>query len=134
MKKTIYYYPAIFTPEDIGYTVSFPDFPGCYTQADTLEEAYHYAADALGLYVQNEQGEFELPDAKHIDNSVLNEGEFFALVEFNITEYLKRNSTKAVKKTLTIPSWLNQLAEKEKINFSNTLQNALMEKLNLSQN
>ncbi|MBR5239925.1 MAG: type II toxin-antitoxin system HicB family antitoxin [Clostridia bacterium] len=132
MKNNIYYYPAIFTPEDTGYTVSFPDFPGCYTQADTLEEAYQYAADAIGLYAQNEKGDFDLPDATFHDVDILESGEFFALVAFNKTEYLKRNSTKAVKKTLTIPSWLNELAEKEKINFSNTLQIALMEKLNLS--
>ncbi len=128
----VYYYPAIFTAEDVGFSVRFPDFPGCFTEGDTLEEAYKMAASAIGLYSKNEKGEFDLPDAGNPDNVELEEGEFFVLIKFSPIEYLKNTSDKAVKKTLTIPSWLNSLAEQNNVNFSNLLQNALKEYLNVN--
>ena len=131
MSKT-YYYPAVFTKEEIGFSVSFPDLPGCYTQGDTIEEAYKMSASAIGLYVQNEDGNFVFPEASAPDVIELEKDEFLVLVEFNLIEYLKNTSDKAVKKTLTIPSWLNNLAEQNNVNFSNVLQNALKEYLNVS--
>ena len=129
MNKT-YYYPAVFTKEEIGFSVSFPDLPGCYTQGDTIEEAYKMSTSAIGLYAQNEDGNFA--EASAPDVIELKKDEFLVLVEFNLIEYLKNTSDKAVKKTLTIPSWLNNLAEQNNVNFSNVLQNALKEYLNVN--
>ena len=56
------------------------------------------------------------------------------MIEFDEVEYLKRNGNQSVKKTLTIPEWLNVAAERENINFSQTLQNALLEQLQIAQN
>ena len=131
MNKT-YYYPAVFTREEVGFSVSFPDLPGCYTQGDTIEEAYKMSNSAIGLYAQNEDGNFIFPVASAPDDIELEKDEFLVLVEFNLIEYLKNTSDKAVKKTLTIPSWLNNLAEQNNVNFSNVLQNALKEYLNIS--
>ena len=131
MNKT-YYYPAVFTREEVGFSVSFPDLPGCYTQGDTIEEAYKMSTSAIGLYAQNEDGNFIFPVASAPDDIELEKDEFLVLVEFNLIEYLKNTSDKAVKKTLTIPSWLNNLAEQNNVNFSNVLQNALKEYLNIS--
>jgi len=131
MNRT-YYYPAIFTKEDVGFSVSFPDLPGCFTQGDTIEEAYKMSTSAIGLYAQNEDGEFVFPNASAPNDITLEKDEFLVLVEFNLLEYLKNTGDKAVKKTLTIPSWLNNLAEKNNVNFSNVLQNALKECLNLN--
>jgi len=128
----IYYYPAIFTTEEIGYSVRFPDLPGCYTQGDTIEEAYRMSTSAIGLYAQNEDGNFIFPQASAPSNITLEKDEFLVLIEFNLVEYLKNTSNKSVKKTLTIPSWLNNLAEQNNINFSNVLQNALKEQLNVN--
>lgn len=128
MKKN-YFYPAIFTKEENGYSVRFPDFPGCFTEGDTLEEAYKMATCAIGLYAQNEDGEFEFPEASEPNSVELEEDEFSVLVEFDVLEYLKNTSEKAVKKTLTIPSWLNSLAEQNNVNFSKVLQTALREHL-----
>lgn len=127
-----YYYPAIFTVEDVGFSVRFPDIPGCYTEGDTIEEAYKMAASAIGLYAHKEDGKFEFPKASAPDGIKLDKGEFLVLVEFDLVEYLKNTSDKAVKKTLTIPSWLNNLAEQNNVNFSNVLQNALKEYLNVN--
>ncbi len=131
MNRT-YYYPAVFGKEDVGYSVSFPDFPGCYTEGDSIEEAYKMSASAIGLYAQNEEGDFIFPEPSAPNNITLEKDEFLVLVEFNLVEYLKNTSDKAVKKTLTIPSWLNNLAEQNNVNFSNILQNALKECLNLN--
>lgn len=128
----VYYYPAIFTKEDVGFSVSFPDFPGCYTEGDTIEEAYKMSASAIGLYAQNEDGTFVFPKASEPSDITLGKNDFLVLVEFDLVEYLKNTSDKAVKKTLTIPSWLNNLAEQNNVNFSNVLQNALIEHLNVN--
>ena len=131
MNKT-YYYPAIFTKEDIGFSISFPDLPGCYTEGDTIEEAYKMSTAAIGLYAQNEYGDFVFPEASAPNDIKLEKDEFLVLVEFDLVEYMKNTSDKAVKKTLTIPSWLNNLAEQNNVNFSNILQNALIEYLNVN--
>lgn len=126
-----YYYPAIFVQEDVGFSVRFPDLPGCYTEGDSIEEAYKMATEAIGLYVQNEEGNFVFPKASAPNEIELEKDEFLMLIEFDLMEYMKNTSNKAVKKTLTIPSWLNNLAEQNNVNFSNVLQNALMEYLNV---
>lgn len=128
----VYYYPAIFTAEDVGFSVRFPDLPGCFTEGDTIEETYKMAASAIGLYAQKEDGEFEFPKASAPKDIELDKDEFVVLIEFNLVEYLKNTSDKAVKKTLTIPSWLNNLAEQNNVNFSNVLQNALKDYLNVN--
>ncbi len=130
MKKV--FYPAIFTKEDIGYSVRFPDLQGCFTEGDTLEEAYKMSQEAMGLWFERDKpGEFNYPSASDICNIGLSENEQIVLIEFDPVEYMKHTSTKSVKKTLTIPEWLNTLAEENNINFSNVLQNALRENLNV---
>ena len=131
MTNKIIFYPAIFHNGNIGYSVSFPDLPGCFTEGDTLEEAYKNAFDSIGLYCQNKDGNFIFPDSSNIEKIKLEADEFIVLIQFNVLEYLKKNSSTSVKKTLTIPSWLDYMAREEGINFSNVLQKALKENLHL---
>ena len=126
------FYPAIFTQEDDNFWVSFPDLPGCFTEGSSMAEAYEMAQEAMGLYMENNNEEFDFTEPSDIKAIVPKENEYPILVEFDPVEYLKRKSTKSVKKTLTIPEWLNVLAEKNNINFSQILQNALKEQLNVS--
>lgn len=126
-----YFYPAVFTKESTGYSVSFPDLEGCFTEGDTLEEAYKMSRDAIGLFLLGENGQFNFPVPRNPKDIHTGENEFVVLVEFDDLEYRKRHESRSVKKTLTIPSWLNTLAEENNINFSNTLQNALMHELNI---
>ena len=126
------FYPAIFTQEDNYFWVYFPDLPGCFTEGSSMAEAYEMAQEAMGLYMENNSGEFDFPEPSDIKTIIPKENEYPILVEFDPVEYLKRKSTKSVKKTLTIPEWLNVLAEKNNINFSQILQNALKEQLNVS--
>ena len=125
------FYPAIFTKEENSFWVRFPDLDGCFSEGETLEEAYEAAQEALGMYLQNENG-FSCPVPCSAESLTTAKNETIVLVEFDPVAYLKRNGSKSVKKTLTIPEWLNILAEEKNINFSQVLQNALKEKLNVS--
>lgn len=131
-------YPAIFTPYDDegkqGYVVVFPDLPGCSTGADSLEKALEMAEDAASgwLLTSIEDGEAIPPASRIQDIHPEGEGAFANLVSLDIDAYAKQYSNKAVKKTLTIPQWLNTVAEKEGINFSGVLQQALIERLHTS--
>lgn len=126
-------YPALFHEEDGKYWVEFPDLEGCLTNGDTVEESYKNAKEALGFYLDKEGDVYERiinkpSEVKDIVNA--NPGVLVMLVEYDSLEYAKKYKTKAVKKTLSIPEWLNDLAVKQNVNFSNVLQDALIKKLN----
>lgn len=129
MEKRIY--PAIFHKEEVGgYSVIFPDLPGCNTEGNDLAEALAMAQDALGLYLYSlKQDRKTLPQSIRPELLILDKDSFVTLVEWDEEAYLRRTSNKAIKKTLTIPEWMNTLAEEKNINFSQTLQEALLEKI-----
>ena len=122
------FYPAVFTPEDDGgYSVAFPDLDGCFTQGETIEDAYKMAFDALGLAIDFLESEKRTIPSPSTPNEIkLNENEFVVIIEFDMLEYQKKHNSKSVKKTLTIPQWLNEEAMAKNINFSQVLQEALL--------
>lgn len=128
-----YIFPAIFeTQEEGGYTVTFPDIPSCITQGETLNESIEMAKDALclTLYDMERCGE-PVPNASNPLDIKPSSGEFLALVDCDTLLYRKLKSNKAVKKTLTVPQWLDEMATAENINFSQLLQAALKERLHV---
>lgn len=122
------FYPAVFTPEDDGgYSVALPDLDGCFTQGETIEDAYKMAFDALGLAIDFLESEKRTIPSPSTPNEIkLNENEFVVIIEFDMLEYQKKHNSKSVKKTLTIPQWLNEEAMAKNINFSQVLQEALL--------
>lgn len=130
-----YIYPAIFTPEiEGGYSVRFPDVENCFTDADDLVSAMEMAKDVLCLMLYNlEQSNSEIPNASSVHDikNYVTDDEFVTLVACDTLEYRRYFDNKAVKKTLSIPSWLNDMAERAEINFSATLQAALKQQLNI---
>lgn len=126
-----YIYPAVFEKEGDQYSISFPDLSNCFTQGEDLQDALEMAQDALCLvlYHMEKEGK-EIPAATDIKKIEVSDNAFVTLIDCDTFEYEKFYKSKAVKKTLTIPEWLNDMAVKENINFSNVLQNALMEQLN----
>ncbi|HHY24295.1 MAG TPA: HicB family protein [Clostridiaceae bacterium] len=121
-------YPAIFHEEDGTFWVEFPDLEGCQTCGATLEETMALAQEALGLYIVSlKESKREIPTATDVKNLVSPEGAFTTLVSCDIDNY--RRKTKSIKKTLSIPEWLNEEAEKRHINFSSVLRNALEQEL-----
>lgn len=126
-----YVYPAIFTKDDDGmYFINFPDFEACFTQGDDIQDGLFMANDVLCLTLYNmEENKEEIPASSDPLKIKVKDNEFVTLVSCDTMEYRKFYDNKAVKKTLTIPSWLNAMAEKEDINFSQVLQEALKERL-----
>lgn len=131
MKKL--FYPAIFhKAEEGGSWITFPDLPECITEGDDMEEAYNMAVDALGLALTDRiKSKEELPKASDIENIEKPEDGVIVVVQFDKAEYDRRHNSRAVKKTLTIPEWLNEEALAMNINFSQVLQEALMEKVGI---
>ena len=122
-------YPAIIHDDPDGLWAEFPDLPGCATQGDTQEEILESAAEAMECYLLGllEDGE-NLPAPSAPKNISCAPGTYLSLIRADID--LAKN-TKSVKKTLTIPAWLNQRALAANVNFSNLLQNALMKELHV---
>lgn len=127
-----YIYPAIFITEEEGYSVIFPDLEGCHTQGETLEEALDMAKDALSLYIFDKvEDKKEIPKASNPKEIKTDENSFISIIEFSLLEYQKKYDSKAVKKTLSIPNWLNIRAEEAHINFSQLLQKAIKKELHI---
>ena len=119
-----YAYPAIFREESDGlYSVEFPDLEGCFTSGETLPDAIEMAEDALCLmlYDMEEDGE-TIPAPSNPKDIVVSD---------DTLEYRKLYNNKSVKKTLTIPAWLNTMAERADLNFSSVLQDALKLRLDV---
>ena len=134
--KTTYVYPAVIQPEKEGnYSVFFPDITGCCTGGDTLEEAMFMAEDALCLMLYDmEERRCEIPKPSAVNEiqSKIKNGNFVTLVKCDTLKYRKFYKEKSVRKTLTIPGWLNDMAEAADVNFSQELQNALAHKLGVT--
>lgn len=127
-----YVYPAIFTQEETGFSVWFPDLEGCYTCGDDLNDAIVMAEDVLAyvLYDYEREGkEIPKPSARNMIQ-LESEQNFVNDIACNTIEYAKLHNNKAVKKTLTIPEWLNEEAMALGVNFSQVLQEALLSKIN----
>lgn len=129
MKARLTVFPAIFTYDGKCYNVDFIDLKGCSTFGDSIQNAYLMAQDAMGLYL-DDLTNFPSPTLD-FSNINLENNQFISFVAIDMDEYHKKFNNKAVKKTLTIPEWLNHLAEKNNINFSQVLQEALKAKLGI---
>lgn len=132
------YFACFYKEKEGNYSVLFPDFNGQGTCGETLEEAVTMAVDFLAgqLYdLKIAKEEYPAPMALEEINpdDLYDEYEkvFVNAVTVDVEEYAKKHFEKSVKKTLTIPSWLNDLAIENNINFSQVLQNALKSQLNV---
>ena len=134
-------YPAIFYKNDLGgYTVIFPDLKYAITEGKDEFEAMEMAVDCLAGYLYtalideeeipkpSDLQDINLKDFLKEKDTDINEA-FKTLVTVEVEEYSKCHFKKSVRKTLTIPAWLDREARKAKINFSKTLQEALLQKL-----
>ena len=121
-------YPAICHFENGGYWCEFPDLPGCFSQGDSEREIVKNAEESLGGYLITilEQGK-NLPKASSIFDHKVRGKNFVTYIDSGITE-----SQRYVRKNVTLPEWLDKKAEKASINFSQTLQEALCQKLGVS--
>lgn len=120
-------YPAIFKHGDTAITVTFPDIPEAITQGKDLNEAYQMAIEVLGFALEDYQ---EYPQASPTSQvQADNPDADVALISIDMNAYLRKYHSKKVRKNVTIPEWLNNLAEEKKLNFSQVLTEALESKL-----
>lgn len=128
-----YLFPAVFEPgEKKGYCITFPDLPGCITEGDTLEEALYMAKEALELHLYGmEEDNDQIPEPTPPGKIKLPKGGFTTVIEVWMDLVRDEMANKAVKKTLTVPKWLNDLAEENHLNFSRILQVGLKKSLGI---
>ena len=126
-------YKIILIPEENqphSYTVFIPDF-NTYTEGDGIADAMYMARDAigsLGITMQDMGREIPEPGAAEYE---LQPGEIESFVDVDFAEYRRKKDNKKVRKNVMIPSWLNEVAESENINFSRVLEEALRDRLEL---
>ena len=126
-----YTFKAVFTAEQNGaYSVRFPMLDGCYTQGNSFDEARNMALDAMSLHLYGmEQDGEPIPESDIDAVYALDEGEMIVPVVAWMTPYRDAMENRAVKKTLSIPAWLNDAAEQRGVNYSQILQAALKDYL-----
>lgn len=140
-------YPAVFLKdkESEGYTILFPDLPGCISCGDDVKDALYMANDALGTYLFDDYSRLEdFPKSSKLeeidikdsfdegDEEYLSlEGSFKSYISLDLTDYVKKHGNKTVKKNVTIPSYLNEMGKASKINFSKLLTEALERELEI---
>jgi predicted RNase H-like HicB family nuclease len=136
-----YVYPAVFTEEDGNILVSVPDLPGLHTFAANIADALYMAKDAIEMWLWDAENAGEPIPAASTQETITDRcarasgdaRQFVSLVAADTGEYRRQNDTRAVKKTLTIPAWLNGLAEKANAPFSQILQQGLKSYLRVAE-
>jgi len=135
-------YPTFIVRYGKDYLVYVPDMD-IYTEGKSVAGAIEMARDAIGLKgIDFEDDRKPVPEASSYENAILlakkdtedidyTEG-MLTLVDVDFTEYRKRKDNKMIRRNVTLPGWLNALAEKENLNVSGVLQEALMKKLGVS--
>ncbi len=125
-------YPIVITKGQQFYVVYIPDFD-INTQGESVAEAMEMARDAIGIcgcLEQDKNRQLPIPskleDVKHTVNDIV------TLVDVDFDEYRRKNEMRAVRKNVTVPSWLNEEAERAGINFSALLQKAIKAELNIN--
>ena len=134
MKKK-YVFPAVFDySETPGISISFPDFPGCLSEADDNEQAISMARDALSgrLYILDRDGE-DIPEPSDPIKLIrtLEPMQTITLIDVNMQVFSEMVKSRSVNKMCTIPEWLLDEGKEAGINFSQTLQDAVMQKLGI---
>ena len=121
-----YAYPALLIPEEGLYNVVFPDLPDCYTCGDDAADAAFMASDALSGYLAHCEARGEKPKApSEPEKTVVPAGALLTMVVADTEAYRRKVNNRAVRKTLTIPAWMNEEAQARHLNFSKVLQDAL---------
>jgi predicted RNase H-like HicB family nuclease len=132
-----YVYPAIFTPEEGNILVSVPDLPGLHTFGNSMADALFMAQDAIEMWLWDAENKEELipsaSDQKKITKMCKSPNQVVSMVAADTDEYRRQNDTRSIKKTLSIPAWLNHQAEEANAPFSQILQQGLKKYLHISQ-
>lgn len=130
--KTYYSYPAFLYFDKDGISVEFPDLPGCLSCADTEEDAFRRAREAMGLHLYGmETDGDEIPAPSAVGTLRPENGAVVAMVDVYMPAIRERINNKSINRTVTLPAWLNAAAQERNINFSQVLQDALKSQMGI---
>lgn len=125
MKKR-YQFPAVFYFDDDGISIEFPDLPGCLSCADSEEDAFRMAREALGLHLYGmDQEKLDIPAPTPISQLKPEAGGVVCMIDVFMPAVIDKTRNAVVNKTVTIPAWLNAEAEAAGVNFSRIMQDGL---------
>lgn len=123
------YYPAIFEEEETEkgiYNIVIPDIPNCRTYGVSIENGVKNATEVIEVCIDHiTSNGGVIPKSSNPNSYDLKKSQFIIMIEYKSLDYMRKTYNKAVKKTLTIPEWMNIIGEEKNINFSNVLQNSL---------
>lgn len=123
-----YVYPAVFHPNSDGtFTITYPDLPGCVSEGKSLENALYMAQDALTQWISTaaENG-ISFSPASTIGTVARGDDEFVSLIRAVVKD------EHAVRRTVSIPKWMDDKVSESGLSLSRVLQDALKERLNVS--
>lgn len=133
MKKDRYVFPAVFDYADDGISIEFPDLPGALSCAETDEEALRMARECMALHLYGmEQDGDDIPEPSRVADITLEMNQAIVLIDVWMPLFRDKIANRSVKKTLSIPKWLNDLAEEHDVNYSQLLQESLKKVLGVS--
>ncbi len=121
-----YVYPAVFHPnEDGSFTITYPDLPGCISEGKSLANALYMAQSALTQWMEylTDKAQ-EIPPASKLQDISIDSGEFVNLVRADVKD------GRAVKRTVSIPKWMDDKVSEAGLSLSRVLQDALKDRLN----
>ncbi|WP_010631367.1 type II toxin-antitoxin system HicB family antitoxin [Sporolactobacillus vineae] len=134
MSQDQYVFPAVFTRSDEGLMISFPDLPDCEATAASTEEGFEHAREALALHLYKmEENNEDIPQPSDATEIQAEANAFVTVIDAWMPPLRKKMENQAVKKTLTIPKWLDDAAKSAGLNYSRILQDALKEELNIDE-
>lgn len=127
-------YPAIFSKDENGIAVEFPDLPGCFTCGKSESEAVARAKEALEgfLFVSERDGD-HVPAPTSFENIQLEKGEAIVLVTVRMDIVREEEAKRSITKSVTLPAWLNKIGMENNLNFSSLLQEAIKERLDVKE-
>ena len=127
---------GIFEPcDDGGYSVYFPDLPGCASGGDNLEDSQRNAAQALNLHIygmEKDGDSIPAPSKALVIDPETEPGYLVSPVTVFPDIYKVHRNTRAVRTNTSIPSWLKDMAEARGINYSQVLETALLEMMDVA--
>ena len=127
-----YVYPVVFTPDDGGYCVYAPDLPGCITQARDYADGIENIRDGIGgiLYILERDGR-PIPAPSVPADVEHNDGDTITLVDVDVEAYRRRVATAAVRRTISIPQWMDEMASRSGVSLSQITQDGLRRHLGI---
>lgn len=122
-----YVYPAIFHPNNDGsFSITFPDLPGCISEGKSLGNAMYMAQAAMTQWIEYLTDKKQpVPSASSIETVATESGEFTSLIRAEVKE------NRAVKRTVSIPKWMDDKVIESDLSLSRVLQDALRERLHV---